>query len=107
MSFPLSEKPLFQVEGHYITALGLIAFVALFAVGIIVARILESDAVGGIFSRFKLDNNFIAIVTTIVSLAALVFFTLSPVNAAGAPPYRNAALPGIQPSLLPVVLLPA
>src|SRR6059058_3780879 len=105
MSFPLSEKPLFQVEGHYITALGLIAFVALFAVGIIVARILQSDAVRRIFSRFKLDNNFIAIVTTILSLSALVFFTVSAVNAAGVPLYWNAPLPGITLSLLQIFLL--
>src|SRR5439155_3017386 len=77
MSLPLLEKPLFEVAGHYVTALGLIAFAALFTVGVIIARILQSDVVRRIFSRFKLDNNFIAIVTTILSLAALVFFTVS------------------------------
>src|SRR6266540_3336637 len=39
MSLPLLEKPLFQVGGHYVTFLGLIAFAALFTVGVIVARI--------------------------------------------------------------------
>src|SRR5947208_14247870 len=105
MSFPLLERPLFEVAGHYVTALGLIAFVALFTVGIIVARILQSDVVRRIFSRFKLDNNFIAIVTTILSLAALVFFTVSAVNAAGVPLYWNAALPGITLSLLQIFLV--
>jgi small-conductance mechanosensitive channel len=101
----LLERPLFYLGGHYVTALGLIAFVALFAVGVVVARILQSDAVRRIFSRFKLDNNFIAIVTTILSLAALVFFTVSAVNAAGVPLYWNAPLPGITLSLLQIFLL--
>src|SRR5436189_659808 len=105
MSFPLSEKPLFQVEGHYITALGLIAFVALFAVGIIVARILQSDAVRRMLSRFKLDNNFIAIVTTILSFAALIFFMVSAINVAGVPLYWNAPLPGVTLSILQIFLL--
>src|SRR5207253_2323778 len=77
----------------------------LFAVGVVVARILQSDAVRRIFSRFKLDNNFIAIVTTILSLAALVFFTVSAVNAAGIPLYWNAPLPGVTLSLLQIFLL--
>ena len=101
----LLERPLFYPGGHYVTALGLIAFVGLFAVGVVVARILQSDAVRRIFSRFKLDNNFIAIVTTILSLAALVFFTVSAVNAAGVPLYWNAPLPGITLSLLQIFLL--
>src|SRR5213076_144334 len=105
MSLPLLEMPLFQVGGHYFTFLGLIAFAALFAAGIIIARILQSDVIRRIFSRFKLDNNFIAIVTTILSLAALVFFTVSAVNAAGVPLYWNAPLPGITLSLLQIFLL--
>src|SRR5216110_2342574 len=105
MSLPLLEKPLFEVGGHYVTFLGLIAFAALFAAGIIIARILQSDVIRRIFSRFKLDNNFIAIVTTILSLAALVFFTVSAVNAAGVSLYWNAPLPGITLSLLQIFLL--
>src|SRR5881392_2935636 len=105
MSLPLLEKPLFQVGGHYVTFLGLIAFAALLTVGVIIARILQSDVVRRILSRFKLDNNFIAIVTTILSLAALVFFTVSAVNAAGVPLYWNATLPGITLSLLQIFLL--
>src|SRR5213595_2242623 len=105
MSLPLLEKPLFQVGGHYVTFLGLIAFAALLTVGVIIARILQSDVVRRILSRFKLDNNFIAIVTTILSLAALVFFTVSAVNAAGVPLYWNAPLPGITLSLLQIFLL--
>src|SRR5205807_7053728 len=105
MSFQLLEKPLFEVGGHYVTFLGLIAFAALFTVGVVIVRILQSDVVRRIFSRFKLDNNFIAIVTTILSLAALVFFTVNAVNAAGVPLYWNAPLPGITLSLLQIFLL--
>jgi small-conductance mechanosensitive channel len=105
MSFPLLEKPLFEVEGHYVTFLGLIAFAALFAAGIIIARFVQSDLVRRLFSRFKLDTNFIAIVTTILSLAALAFFTVSAVNAAGVPLYWNAPLPGINLSLFQIFLL--
>src|SRR6266540_3632711 len=105
MSFPLLEKPLFEVSGHYVTFLGLIAFAALFAAGIIIARFLQSDLVRRLFSRFKIDTNFIAIVTTILSLSALVFFTVSAVNAAGIPLYWNAPLPGVTLSLLQIFLL--
>jgi small-conductance mechanosensitive channel len=105
MSFPLLEKPLFEVEGHYVTFLGLIAFGALFAVGLIIARFLQSDLVRRLFSRFKIDPNFIAIVTTILSLSSLVFFTVSAINAAGVPLYWNAPLPGITLSLLQIFLL--
>src|SRR5437773_8749555 len=105
MSFPLLEKPLFEVGGHYITFLGLVAFGALFAVGLIIARFLQSDLVRRLFSRFKLDTNFVAIITTILGLCALVFFTVSAVNAAGVPLYWNAPLPGITLSLLQIFLL--
>jgi small-conductance mechanosensitive channel len=105
MSFPLFEKPLFEVEGHYVTFLGLFAFAGLFAAGIIIARFLQSDLVRRLVSRFKLDTNFIAIVTTILSLSALVFFTVSAVNAAGVPLYWNAPLPGVKLSLLQIFLL--
>ena len=105
MSFPLLEKPLFEVEGHYVTFLGLIAFAALFAAGVIIARFLQSDLIRRLFSRFKLDTGFIAIVTTILSLSALAFFTVSAVNAAGVPLYWNAPLPGVKLSLFQIFLL--
>jgi len=105
MSFPLLERPLFQVGGHYVTAVGLIAFAALFAAGLIIARFLQSGLVQRVLSRFKLDTNFIAIVTTILSLSALVFFTVSAINAAGIPLYWTAPLPGVTLSLLQIFLL--
>jgi small-conductance mechanosensitive channel len=101
----LFQRPLFYVEGHYVTFLGLIAFAALFAAGVSIARILQSDFVRRLFSRFKIDDNFIAIVTTILSLSALVFFTVSAINAAGVPLYWNAPLPGVTLSLLQIFLL--
>src|SRR5437773_432241 len=105
MSFSLFERPLFQVGGHYVTFLGLIAFVALFAAGLIIARMLQSQFVRRFFSRFKIDTNFIAIVTTILSVATLVFFTISAINGLGIPLAWSAPLPGVPISLLQLFLL--
>ena len=107
MSFPLLEKPLFEVGGHYVTVLGLIAFAGLFAAGLGIARFLQSEIVRRFFSRFKIDANFIAIVTTILSLAAIVFFTMTAINAAGIPLAWNAPLPAIKLSLVQIFLLVA
>src|SRR5216110_39737 len=105
MTLSLFEKPLFQVGGHYVTFLGLIAFVGLFAMGLVIARTLQSQFVRRFFSRFKIDTNFIAVLTTILSLAALVFFTISAINAAGIPLAWNAPLPAVSLSLLQIFLL--
>src|SRR5881396_3791312 len=107
MSFSLFERPLFQVGGHYVSFLGLIAFVGLFAAGLIISRMLQSRFVRRFFSRFKIDTNFLAIVTTILSLAAIVFFTVSAINAAGIPLLWNAPLPAVSLSLLQIFLLVA
>src|SRR6266853_856995 len=107
MSFPLLEKPLFEAGGHYVTFLGLIAFAGFFAAGLVVARFLQSEIVRRFFSRFKIDTNFIAIVTTILSLASIVFFTITAVNAAGIPLAWNAPLPAIKLSLAQIFLLVA
>src|SRR5437762_7925160 len=105
MTLSLFEKPLFQVGGHYVTLLRLIAFVGLFAMGLVIARTLQSQFVRRFFSRFKIDTNFIAILTTILSLVALVFFTISAINAAGIPLAWNAPLPAVSLSLLQIFLL--
>ena len=107
MSFPLLEKPLFEVSGHYVTFLGLIAFAGFFAAGLVIARFLQSQVVRRFFSRFKIDTNFIAIVTTILSLAALIFFIVSAINAAGIPLPWDAPLPAIKLSLIQIFLLVA
>ena len=99
------EKPLFHALGHDISFLGLIAFVAFFSVGLLMAKVLQSDLVRRFFSRFKIDNNLIAILTTILSLAVLVFFFVSAVNAAGVPLSWNAPLPGVTLSLVQIFFL--
>src|SRR2546426_7574888 len=105
MNFTLLERPLFHAAGHDISFLGVVAFAALFAAGLLTARALQSDVVRRFFSRFKIDSNFIAIVTTILSLSALVFFTVSAINAAGVPLPWNAPLPGVPLSLIQIFLL--
>jgi small-conductance mechanosensitive channel len=103
----LLERPLFYIGDHYVTMLGLIAFAGFFAAGLLIARFLQSQIVRRFFSRFKIDANFIAIVTTTLSLAAIVFFTVTAVNAAGIPLAWNAALPAIKLSLVQIFLLVA
>src|SRR5213079_3005050 len=66
---------------------------------------LQSQFVRRFFSRFKVDTNFIAIVTTILSVAAIVFFTITAVNAAGVPLPWTAPLPAINLSLVQIFLL--
>jgi small-conductance mechanosensitive channel len=105
MNWQILERPLFYVGGYYVSFLGLVAFVALFSAGLLVARALQSAAVRRFFARFKIDTNFVAIVTTILSLAALVFFTISAINAAGIPLPWSQPLPGISLSLVQIFLL--
>src|SRR5437016_4412449 len=103
----LLQQPLFHIGQRQVTVLGLIAFVGFFAAGLIIARFLQSQIVRRFFSRLKIDTNFIAIVTTILSLAAIVFFTVTAVNAAGIPLAWNAPLPAIKLSLVQIFLLVA
>src|SRR5213083_2505468 len=103
----LLQQPLFHIGQHYVTVLGLIAFVGFFAAGLIIARFLQSQIVRRFLSRFKIDTNFIAIVTTILSLASIVFFTVTAINAAGIPLAWTAPLPAIRLSLVQIFLLVA
>ncbi len=105
MNYEVLDHPLFHVGEHYVSTLGLIAFAVLFAVGLTLAKILQSGFVRRLFSRLKLEANFVAIVTTILSLAALVFFTVTAVNAAGIPLAWNAPLPSVNLSLVQLFLL--
>src|SRR5438876_2560712 len=105
MDFGLLQKPLLHVFGHDVSFLGIVAFVIWFSIGVLAARALQSDAVRRVFSRFKIDVNLIAILTTILSVAAVVFFTMSAVNAAGVPLSWNAPLPGVNLSLFQIFLL--
>ncbi len=103
----LLERPFFYVGDHYVTFLGLIAFAGFFAAGLFIARFLQSQIVRRFFGRFKIDVNFIAIVTTILSLASIIFFGVTAINAAGIPLPWNAPLPAIKLSLLQIFLLVA
>ena len=105
MDFGLLQKPLFHVFGHDVSFLGIVAFVIWFSIGLFAARALQSDAVRRFFSRFKIETNLIAILTTILSLAALAFFTMNAVNAAGIPLSWNAPLPALNLSLFQIFLL--
>jgi small-conductance mechanosensitive channel len=105
MDFGLLQKPLLHVFGHDVSFLGIVAFVVWFSIGVFAARALQSDAVRRFFSRFKIDTNLIAILTTILSVAALAFFAVNAVNAAGVPLSWNAPLPGVTLSLFQIFLL--
>ena len=105
MEIPLLQRPLFYVGNHYISILGLIAFAGFFAAGLLIARFLQSQIVRRFFSRFKVDVNFIAIVTTILSLASITFFAVTALNAAGIPLAWNAPIAAIHLSLVQILLL--
>jgi small-conductance mechanosensitive channel len=105
MKLSLLERPLFYLAGHYVSILGLIAFVALLSAGVLIAKILQSQAVRRFLARFKIDPNLIAILTTILSVSCFAFFTVSAINAAGIPLRWNAPLPGIRLSLVQIFLL--
>src|SRR5260370_258765 len=105
MSFSVFEKPLLQVGGHYVTFLGVIAFVVLFAAGLVIARILQSNVVRRFFGPFKIDTTFVPIVTPILSLAALAFFTITAINAPGIPLPWIPPFPPVSLSLFQFFLL--
>ena len=101
------DEPLFDLGGHHISILGVAAFVGLVGLGLIFAKLFQSAVVRRFLSRFKLDANFVAIVTTLFSLAALVFFVVSAINGLGVPFAWSAPLPGVSISLLQIFLLVA
>ena len=105
MDFGLLQKPLLHVFGHDVSFLGIVAFVIWFSIGVFVARALQSDVFRRFLSRFKIDTNLIAILTTILSVAAVAFFTMNAINAAGIPLSWNAPLPGVTLSLVQIFLL--
>ena len=105
MSFAWLDAPLIKILGHHISMLGIIAFVGFLSAGLLAAKILQSDSIRRLFGRLKLEANFIAIVTTILSLCALVFFTVTAINAAGIPLAWNDPIPGVSLSLIQVFLL--
>ncbi len=97
--------PFFDLAGHQISLLGVAAFVGLMLLGIIFAKLIQSAFVRRLLGRFKLEAKFAAIITTILSVAALVFFTVSAVNGLGIPLAWSKPMPGVPISLLQLFLL--
>ena len=107
MNLPWLSDPLFDLAGHHISLLGVAAFFGLMTLGFIVARVLQSGFVRRLLSRLKLDKNLVAILTMVLGVAALVFFTVSAINGLGIPLAWSAPLPGLNISLLQIFLLVA
>ena len=101
------SNPLFDLAGHHISILGLAGFVGLLLLGLAAAWLLQSAFVKRALSRLKLDPNLVAIITTILSIGAFVFFAVSAINALGIPLAWSAPLPGLSISLLQIFLLVA
>ena len=101
------DDPLFRIGGNYVTAKGLIAFAIFFGVGLSLAKIFQSEQFRRLLTRLKLGKNFASIIPTIFSLATLIFFTVTAVNAAGVPLAWNRPLPGISLTLVQIFLLVA
>jgi len=101
------DDPLFRIGGNYVTAKGLIAFAVFFGVGLSLAKIFQSEQFRRLLTRLKLGKNFASIIPTIFSLATLIFFIVTAINAAGFPLAWNQALPGISLTLVQIFLLVA
>jgi len=101
------KRTLFDVGGHHISVLGMIGFVAWLVAGFITAAILQSDLFRRALRRVRIESNLIAIATTVLSVVALIFFTVSAINAAGIPLSWSAPLPAINLSLIQIFMLVA
>ncbi len=99
------SDPLFRIGGNHITAAGLVGFGVLFGVGLFLARAFQSEFFRRVLTRLKLGKSFVSIIPTILSLAALIFFTVSAINAAGIPLAWNQPLPGVALTLVQLFLL--
>src|SRR4051794_31129133 len=73
--------------------------------GMIAVRILQSQWVRRLLRKVRIESNLIAIATTVLSVVALIFFTVSAVNAAGIPLSWSAGLPAINLSLIQIFML--
>src|SRR3954466_13682582 len=105
MNIELLKSPVFWVGENYISTLGVIAFAGFFIGGLILAKIFQTTFVRRLFTWLKLDANLVAIVTTILSFATIVFFTITAINAAGIPLPWSTPLPAIKLSLIQILLL--
>ena len=99
----LSGAPLFDVAGITSRSSGSSPSSALFAAGLVVAECSSKrDRSAGFFGRFKLDANFIAIVTTILSAGRLRFLHRQRRQRCRHSAAWNAPLPGVALSLLQI-----
>jgi small-conductance mechanosensitive channel len=101
------NNPLFRIGGNYITAAGLVAFAILFAGGLLLAHVFQSEHFRRLLARLKLGKSIASVIPTILSLAALIFFTVTAINAAGIPLAWNQPLPAISLTLVQLFLLVA
>jgi small-conductance mechanosensitive channel len=101
------NNPLLRVGGNYITAAGLVAFAILFAGGLLLARVFQSEHFRRLLARLKLGKSIASVIPTILSLAALIFFSVTAINAAGIPLAWNQPLPAISLTLVQLFLLVA
>lgn len=97
--------PVFRLAGREITTAGVAAFLLFFCAGLLLARMFQSERFRRLLTRFKLGKNFASLVPTVLSLASLVFFTVTAVNAAGVPLAWTQPLPGISITLVQIFLL--
>ena len=105
LDFSPFDRPLLHLFGSDISLFGLIGFTILLTIGIVFARFLQSDFIRRFLSRFKIEENRIAVLTTILSLAILAFFVVNAINALGIPLSWNTPLPALKLSLVQVFLL--
>ena len=107
MNLNLLQRNIFDLAGHHITLLGVIGCVGWFVGGVIAVRVLQSDLVRRGLRKIRIESNLLAIATTVLSLVAFVFFTVTAVKAAGIPLSWSAGLPGINLSLIQIFMLVA
>ncbi len=101
------RDPLFHIGNNYITAAGLVAFAVFFAAGLLLAHLFQSEYCRRLLARLKLGKSLASIIPTILSLAALIFFAVTAINAAGIPLAWNQPLPAISLTLVQIFLLVA
>ena len=102
------ERPLFDLAGHHITLLGVVAFVALLAAGMIVASVAHSGPVAGGSSAASNSTKSSSRLSRHCSASPRSSSSSSARSTAWAVPFAwNAPLPGISISLLQIFLLVA
>lgn len=96
---------MFRIGGHYVTAAGLLAFGVFLGSGVLLSHGFQSEAFRRLLTRLKLGKSFGSIIPSILSLAALVFLSVTAINAAGIPLAWNQPLPAVSLTLVQIFLL--